>query len=175
MIIHSIKNLSNPVLVKLLKENLSAVTDVNSLKNYHPDYSNLPGNLFYILNEGRYADGNYYIIEQDGEYLGSAGWNPYDDVALVLTRAYIPEKYRRQYFMAEHLLPLILEETTDYNKLWITCNKYNIAIYHGLGRLSSGKSTSFFSTWPPIYKNFVPIGKKIIYHTEQYVAEYIRS
>jgi len=29
-----------------------------------------------------------------------------------------------------------------------------------------------FNDWPEIYRKFVPIGKRDIYYTEQYVAEY---
>jgi hypothetical protein len=142
------------------------------LTNYHPDYENSPGNLFYILKDGRYKIGNYFIMEEDGKYIGSAGWNPYNDVALVLTRAFVPEEFRGHFNMANYLLPAMFKETTDFNKLWITCNDYNITIYQALTRLSQGKLSI---PWPDIYKNFTPIGKRTVYYTEQYVAEYKRQ
>lgn len=170
-----INDLSNHYVINLLKHGLSTINDLDTVKNYHPDHSNTPGNLFYILAEGRYQNGNYFVMEEDGKYVGSAGWNPYGDVALVLTRAFIPQAERRKYYMATHLLPIMFDQTTAFNKLWITCNDYNITIYDALVRLQNGKSAGLFASWPPIYKKFVPIGKKVVNYTEQYVAEYYRT
>jgi hypothetical protein len=175
MIVHQIKDLSNSYVTKLLKDGLQHIAADHLLENYHPDWANNPANLFYILKEGRFDYGNYFVMEEDGKYVGSAGWNPYGDVALVLTRAFIPVSERRKYNMAHYLLPIIFEETFDFKKLWITCNDYNFTIYQALTRLQDGKSAGLFSTWPPIYKKFVPVGKKTVYYTEQYVAEYIRN
>lgn len=172
MIIHSINNLSNSNVINFLKHGLEEAV---GLENYHPDFSNNSANLFYVLKEGRYKQGNYFVMEQDGKYVGSAGWNPYDEIALILTRAYIPASERRKYNMAHYLLPLIFEQTTNFEKLWITCNDHNFAIYQALTRLHDGKSAGLFSAWPPIYKKFVPVGKKTVNYTEQYVAEYIRN
>jgi hypothetical protein len=173
MIIHAITDLSKTATVNFLKAGLSK--EATNLENYHPDFSDNPANLFYILKDGRFKHGNYFIMEEDGKYVGSAGWNPHIDIALVLTRAFIPIAERRKYNLAYHLLPLIFEQTLNFKKLWITCNDYNFAIYQGLTRLQHGKSTGLLSAWPPIYKNFVPIGKKIVNYTEQYVAEYVRN
>jgi hypothetical protein len=168
MIIHSINDLSNSSVVELLTNGLSRIDDSNYVQNYHPDFSNIPGNLFYILKEGRYKIGNYFVMEEDGKYIGSAGWNRYNDVALVLTRAYIPPELRSKYLMATYLLPIIFEQTTEYNKLWITSNNYNKVIYDGLDRLQKNKS----NPWPDIYRKFVPIGMQVVNNTLQYVAEY---
>lgn len=170
MIIHTINDLSNTKIVDFLKTGLSK--EAHGFENYHPDFSNNPANLFYVLDNGRFRNGNYFVMEEDGEYAGSAGWNPYEGVVLVLSRAYISKQYRGKCNMAKYLLPLILEQTTDYNTLWITCNEYNKNIYTGLLRLSQGKSLPH---WQNDYKKFVPIGKRIVYFTEQYVAEYKRQ
>lgn len=172
MIVHTINDLSNKSVVDFLKLGLE---EAEGLENYHPDFSNNPANLFYILKEGRYKHGNYFVMEEDGKYVGSAGWNPYGEVALVLTRAFIPKKFRGKFVMASNLLPMIFEESVFYKKLWITCNEYNYSIYKGLSRLNSNKSSGIFLQWPDLYKNFVPIGKKVINYTPQYVAEYIRN
>jgi len=174
MKIHAIQDLSNSHVVGLLKDNLKKITKSELVQNYHPDYSNTPGNLFYILSHGRYDIGNYFVMEQDGQYAGSAGWNEFEDVVLLLTRAYIPPEYRRRYFLAKHLMPLMLKETRFYEKVWITCNEYNKPIYHAIERLQSGKSAGLFDQWPEIYKKFVPIGTRQIYSTTQYVAEYCK-
>ena len=172
MIIHSVNDLSNIGVINFLKHGLEEAV---GLENYHPDVSSNPANLFYILKEGRYKHGNYFVMEEDGKYAGSAGWNPYGDVALVLTRAFIPTWCRVKYNMAYHLLPIIFDQTVSYERLWVTCNDYNFSIYQALTRMQSGKSAGLFESWPPIYKKFVPIGKKIVNYTEQYVAEYKRE
>lgn len=175
MKIHTIQDLSNRKVVNFLKKNLSQVDEQHLITNYHPDYATTPGNLFRILEEGRYKTGNYFVMEEDGKYVGSAGWNEYEGVALLFTRAYIPKPHRMRYLMANYLMPLVLEQTEDYNKLWITCNDYNIAIYKGLLRLASGRPAGISEDWPAVYNKFVPIGKKTVYYTEQYVAEYDKT
>jgi hypothetical protein len=169
MIVHAIKDLSNKYIVDFLKTGLEEAVN---LENYHPDFSDSPANLFYILKEGRFKNSNYFIIDDNGKYAGSAGWNEYENVALVLTRAFIPRQYRGQSHMSKYLLPPIFKETEKYDKLWITCNDYNRNIYTGLLRLSQGKSLPH---WQDDYKKFVPIGKRTVYYTEQYVAEYKRQ
>lgn len=175
MRIHAINDLSNLYVIGLLKENLQEVTQSNLIKNYHPDYSDVPGNLFLILEQGRYKTGNYFVLENNGKYVCSAGWNEYEDVALLLTRAYIKEEYRRKYFLSKFLLPLMFKETSKYDKLWITCNEYNKPIYHAFERMAKGKSVGLFDQWPDTYKQFKPIGIKMIYNTKQYVAEYNKN
>ena len=175
MNIHTINDLNNYKVVNILKNGLSKITDQKILANYHPDFENTSGNLFYIIKEGRYKVGNYFIMEENGEYAGSAGWNKYEDVALVLTRAFVPLSHRLKYNMAKYLLPIMFDQTHDYNRLWITCNDYNYVIYQALIRLQQGKSAGLFAPWPEIYKNFVPIGKKIVNYTIQHVLEYDKS
>lgn len=172
MVVHSIKDNKNLKIIGLLKENFSKIDDVLIEKNYHPSYSNFSSNFFYILNDGRYLNGNYYVMEKDGVFYGSAGWNPYEDKALLLTRAYIPKEYRGQFLFAKYLLPIMFLETTEYKKLWITCNDYNISIYHAISRLNQNKPAGLFNQWPKIYKNFRPIGLKTVNNTLQYVVEF---
>lgn len=172
MNLSSINDLSNKKIINFLKKNLSKIDDNDLIKNYHPDHKNFPGNLFYILNEGRYKNGNFFILTDHEELIACAGWNHYvDNTALLLTRAYIPAQYRRNYFLSKFFLPKMFEETRHYEKLWITCNEYNISIYHAMDRLNKGKSAGLFDPWPKIYSEFKPIGKKIVNYTEQYVLE----
>ena len=74
MIIHSVNDLSNFAVISLLKFGLCNITDSDIIKNYHPDYANEPGNLFFILKQGRYqlGKGAYFVIEENGEYICSA-------------------------------------------------------------------------------------------------------
>jgi hypothetical protein len=173
MIIHEIHDLTNTHATELLKQGLSKITDNRFLKNYHPDYVNDTGNLFHILEHGRYTKGKYYVLEEDGKYVCSGGWNHYeDDIALVLTRLYILPEHRAKYYAGAYILPKALEEVIDYKHIWITCNEYNKSIYHWFDRAHKGRRPGLFNDWPDIYRKFVPIGKRDIYYTEQYVAEY---
>ena len=177
MLIHEIHDLSNQYVTDLLKQGLSHIEDVSYITNYHPDYESIPSNLFNTLTAGRYrlGHGKYYVIEDDGIFIASAGWNEYDlnsDVALMLTRMYTIPKFRMNYHIAENILPLALKEARAYPHIWFTCNEYNKKIYDWFVRVEQGKTGALFNDWPDIYRKFKPIGKKTVYYTEQYVAEY---
>jgi hypothetical protein len=77
--------------------------------------------------------------------------------------------------MGEYILPEIIKNTTQYKHLYITADSYNSAIYQYFVRASQGKTTALYNNWPDIYRKFKPIGKKTIYFTEQYVAEFERE
>jgi hypothetical protein len=178
MHIREIHDLTDTKTIDILKHGLSEICQENIIKNYHPDYSNTAGNLFYILEQGRYRReyGKYFVItDTNDKYMCSVGWNQYDldsSVALLLTRMYIQPKYRAQYIIGKNLLPKMIQEATSYSKLWITVNQHNLTIYKYFERADQNKRTAFFNDWPEIYKQFKPIGKKTIYYTEQGVAEY---
>jgi hypothetical protein len=180
MRLHELHDSSNEFVMNLLEVYFSKITDSDIVKNYHPDHSNDPANIFYILNDvnGRYKRGCYYVLEDDGEYVCSAGYNEYDldqTIALALTRAYINPKHRAKYYMGEHILPKIIENTAQYEHLYITADSHNSAIYQWFIRANEGKRPAMFQQWPNIYRKFKPIGKKYIYYTEQYVAELDRN
>lgn len=175
MKIHKINDLSNVDAVSILTTGLEKISEQDLSFNYHPYYKDKPENIFSMLSSGKFDKGNYYILEEGGKYIGSAGWYPYtDDVVLVLVRAYIIPSFRTNYLMAEYFLPRIFEETTEYKKLWITCNDYNKSIYDALVKLSKNQNAGMFNSWPDIYKKFTPIGTKVVNNTPQYVAEYER-
>jgi len=175
MKIYSINDLSNVKIVNLMKKEFSKILDLDILTNYHPDHSQTAGNLFYILEHDRYKIGKYFVIvDDDDNFIASAGWNQYEldpSVALLLTRMYVSSKYRTQYHIGNHVLPIMIEDTNKYDFQWITCNEHNSMIYKWFDRAAQGKKTALFNDWPKIYKKFKPIGKKMIYYTEQYVAE----
>jgi hypothetical protein len=178
MKIYEINDLSNIAVVNLLKNSLKHIADDKIVKNYHPDYSNTAGNLFYILNEGRYHLGKYFVVTIDDKYVCSAGWNKYElepDTALLLTRMYIVPECRGQYIIGNNVLPICIREAHAYNRLWITANEHNLSIYTYFERASQNKRTALFNDWPDIYKRFKPLGKKTVYYTEQWVAEYDKS
>lgn len=177
MIVHEIHDLSNKHVTDLLLNGLAKIEESDYTKNYHPDYKNDQGNLFNLLENGRYRNGHgkYYVLEENNELVSCAGWNEYDldkDVAMLLTRMYTIPKHRMYYHHAEHILPKILEETKHYKHQWLTMNLYNRKMYNWFLRNQEGKATSIYTAWPDIYKNFKPIGLKNIYYTDQLVAEY---
>jgi hypothetical protein len=180
MKLHQIHDSSNEFVMNLLEDSLYKITDIDIIKNYHPDFKNDTANIFYILNDvdGRYRRGCYYVLEDNGEYVCSAGYNEYDldqTIALALTRAYINPKYRTKYYMGEYILPKIIKSTINYTHLYITADSHNSAIYQWFIRANEGKRPTMFNEWPDIYRKFKPIGKKTIYYTEQYVAELDRT
>jgi hypothetical protein len=180
MNLHTIHNSSESIALDLLKTEFSFITDPKYIVNYHPDYSTESSNFFYILEQGRYREGHgkYMILEENSEYICSAGWNEYDlniDIALVLTRMYVNKKYRAQYMVGEHILPILLNDTETYSHVWITSNQYNKSIYRWFERNAKGKNPALFNNWPDIYKQFEPIGQMEVYHTMQDVVELKRK
>lgn len=176
MIIHKIHGLDNEYVIDILSTGLSNVSD-SDVDNYSPLAAACNSNLFYILKEGRYREGNgaYYVAEENGKFIASAGWNMYtEDTAIVLSRAYVAKEHRTSYVMGHDLMPLLLADCAAVPNVWITCNEKNITIYRWFLRAANGKRGTFFKNWPDIYSKFVPIGKKIIYFTEQYVVELVK-
>lgn len=174
MIVHNIHDNQPSRAFDLLKSEFVKINDDNSKENYNPSYAAVPGNFFYDLRNGKYekGQGNYYVIEIDNEYVCSAGWHRYDSTtALLLTRMYVNPKYRNYQLGGTDILPLLLEESKDYAKRWITCNNHNKIIYNMFVRLQkSDKSAP--SQWPVLYKKFRPIGQHRVYHVDQWVGEY---
>lgn len=167
MNIHEIHDLSNTGVVDILKRGLDTAGP-----NYSSSMDKCTSNLFYILANGRYLHGAYFVIEDNGEYIASAGWNKYDnDTALVLTRAYVSKTYRATYIMGKLLLPRMLDQCSGFNNVWITCNESNKTIYNWFVRSHEGKIPALFNNWPEIYSRFEPIGKREVYYTDQYVAQ----
>lgn len=177
MVIHELHDDQETPGFVLLRQGLEQLPEQNLAINYHPHFAKDTANLFYLLNTGRYSLGSgcYFVLEKEGQYIGSAGWNVYSDsIVLCLTRAYFVKEHRHQYYMAEYLLPKIFEQTKMFNTFWITCNDYNKNIYDGLSRMQSGRSVGLYNSWPNIYKKFVPVGTRLVNNTPQYVAEYKR-
>lgn len=169
----SIHDDQNQQIVNLLKSGLSAIVDPDIIKNYHPDYADHDCNLFYLLKHGRYTVGNYFVIQDQGQYLASAGWNHYDDhTAILLSRAFVIPQYRTQYLLARYILPDQIYQSQHYQHQWICSNEHNSAIYHWFSRTAQGQRSALFANWPDIYKKFQPIGQKNIYHTPQWIVEY---
>lgn len=180
MQIHEINDLSNARALSLLKDGLSKITDEQIIKNYHPDFAHISSNLFYILEHGRYGKGKgtYYVVEEQGEYVCSAGWNEYEiepTIAFALTRMFVAPKYRGTYVVAKYILDKSLLATEKYEKVWLSVNEYNKTLYTWFVRANENKKTSLFNDWPDTYRNFKPIGQRIIYNTPQYVVELERK
>lgn len=172
MIIHKVHDLSNLHATSVLRLGLLNITDPNIIYNYSPEFSHINSNIFYTLANGRYITGAYYILEENGKYMASAGWNKYDDsTALLLTRAYIANENRGRYIFAETILQEMIDACSSFDRVWITCNKYNKAIYDWFCRAESGKQPALFNNWPDIYRQFTPIGIQTVYNTDQYAVQ----
>jgi len=176
MRIHKIHDLSDSYAIDLLTMGLTKIDkSLAYAKNYHPDFQENPANLFTLLKNGRYLKGKYFVLEENSNYIASAGWNEYEldpSIALVLTRMYTSTQFRMNYHISKYILPLILSEVTGYKHIWGTTNEYNKKIYNWFVRTQQGKSGSLDHAWPSIYKKFKPIGIHHIYYTDQYVLEY---
>lgn len=172
MIIHPIHDLNNSRIIEILTNGLSKISDANVIVNYHPDYADNVGNLFFILKDGRYKQnsGTYFVIEEDGRYIASAGWNEYPKeykTALVLSRMYVAKEFRGLYLVGKHILPITIGESLVHNnKLWLTFNKHNERINHWFKAAKKSRKI------PQLYKLFDFIGQQQIYNTDQYVYQY---
>ncbi len=77
MVIHELHTDDQCPGLEILRTGLSSIEEQDLAVNYHPFYENNPANLFYLLKTGRYLNGCYFVIEDQGQYIGSAGWNIY--------------------------------------------------------------------------------------------------
>ena len=171
--IHQITDLDNTV-VEILKSGIRRDmfgTDQLAI-NYLYEYRETPGNLFYILNQGRYKIGSYFVVTDNSRYIASAGWNHYDnDTALLLTRMLVIPEYRGSYILAKTVLQTMIDQSSNYKNQWITFNEYNLTLYKWFERVEEGKRGALFNNWPEVYARFKPIGQREINHTLQYVVE----
>jgi hypothetical protein len=171
--IHQITNLDNES-VEILKSGISRDmfgSDQLAI-NYLYEYRDTPGNLFHILNQGRYNTGKYFVLTINDQYIASAGWNHYtDDTALLLTRMLVVPEYRGSYILAKTVLQEMIDQSSNYKNQWITFNDYNLTLYKWFERVEQGKCGALFNNWPEIYARFKPIGQHEINHTLQHVVE----
>lgn len=164
--IHTINDLSDEYVIDLLKRGLSDVDEI-FMENYSPSHSNHPANLFYILQNGRYKNCQFFVIEEDGEFVACSGWNEFDSTtALLLTRTYVTKNRRAQRTIAENFLPIMLESTKHYDKVWITFNSYNKHIYDWFCSLKNKQLG-----WLEVYAKFEPIGMLSVNNVDQYVVQ----
>ena len=174
MNIYEINDLSNDKVVDILKYGMNdkMLGNPKLCENYLYEYKHNPANLFYRLERGEYKSGTYFVLVDDNNYIASAGWYEYDkDTALLLTRMLVTPEYRSSYILGHTVLPTMIERTKKYKNVYVTFNDYNITLYKWFERVEQGKSGALFNNWPKIYKNFKPIGQKIINNTPQYVVQ----
>lgn len=175
MNIYKINDLSDKHVIEILSTSIHKEMFHNDalLKNYLYEFRTEPGNLFNILDKGRYKSGNYFVVtDDDDQFVASAGWNEYDkDTVLLLTRMLVNPTHRTSYVLGLKVLPLMIEETSEYKNIWMSVNEYNQGLYKWFVRKQQGKSTGLYSDWPKIYEQFEPIGQKEIYNTKQYVVQ----
>jgi hypothetical protein len=171
MQIHKFNEFDKNKFTEILKKYFSTISDENYIKNYHPNFSESPENIFFLLTNKLYSSdyGSYFLVTHNDEYICSGGWLKYsqlENTALLLTRAYVNPSYRGKFYLAEFILPKCIEETKNYENKFITINQYNISLMKGF--LRSGISNN----WPSIYKKFNYIGIQNINYTDQFVFKY---
>lgn len=169
MIIHQIKDLSNEYVTSLLIEGLLLEKD----QNYNPYSNTVNQNIFSKLRTNFFEKGNYIVLEDENGYVASTGWYEYnEDIALVLVRSYVKKEYRQRWILSKYCLPIIMEQTKKYKKLWITVNESNSYLNKSFERIKEGKLAWPYT--PQILRKFEPIGKKYINGMDQYIIEYLR-
>lgn len=175
MKIYEINDLSNTKVIDILKSGITQNMFKNKklFENYLYSHKDSPANLFYLLQNGRYKTGSYFVItEDDDSYVASAGWNQYDkDTALLLTRMLVIPEYRSSYIIGHTILNTMIDQAKVYDKVWVTFNHYNKTLYDWFERVDQGKTGALFNDWPDVYRKFKPIGEKIINNVPQYVVE----
>ena len=68
-----------------------------------------------------------------------------------------------------------LVETEKYPNVWLTVNEHNKSLYEWFVRVSRYKKTNLVNQWPEVYRQFKPLGQRVIYNTTQYVVELKRT
>lgn len=180
MNLHYLHDDSDQTKITILQDGLRCVEDERLSKNYNPKYSENNANLFYLLKNGRYAfsKGKFFVLENNGKFVACAGWNQYDQdpsIALLLTRVYIANEYRANYFLTKYFLPAMLPEVLHFSKIWMTFNLHNKVIYDWFIKINNSGEDGFVAKKFPIFKSFNPIGLQSVYFTDQYVIEYQKS
>lgn len=172
--LHLIHDELDKTALEILKRGLNLQTkDPYFLANYHPDHSTESRNLFYLLKNGKYSAGGYYVISKDQNYVASAGWYPFEDGIIALSRAYISQDYRNQPVLGDFILPKILVEADRRGKkVWMTFNEENKKIYEGFKRTQYSRAPILGQQWPETFRKFKPVGQKLINNFNQYVVEY---
>jgi hypothetical protein len=79
--------------------------------------------------------------------------------------------YKTSGILGHTILPTLIEKTSSYDKVWMACNEYNVAIQKWFTRNEEGKSLTVAKSWPEVYKRFEPIGKHTINGIEQFVFQ----
>jgi len=171
--IYKIQDLSNQLVNQILEQGLSDMNENPALeRNYSPAYAYDHANLFYLLAQGRFQQGCYYVLtDKNDRYIGSAGWNHHDKItALVMVRMYVSKEYRSSYILGHTILPGIIKDVDRYRRIWMTMNQYNKSLYAWFLR-KERTGNSGMANWPEIYNNFKPIGIRVVNSVDQFVVE----
>ena len=174
--IYQLNDLSNTENVNRLKDAMASIPVENFRgmeQNYVYEHKDTPGNLFCILDEGRYLNGAYYILtDKDDNFMAASGWYMYQDetegeVALALTRTIIhPNSNADLHFQLTKnhnrgllpdflldigvirnymFLPIIAEiKTKHQGKIWQTVNEKNYGFVWLLNRESKKENSTYY-------------------------------
>jgi GNAT superfamily N-acetyltransferase len=139
--------------------------------NYSLDWKCRPASLLNQLFAGKYHRPNDYIfLIENEELIAGAGFYRYtEDVALCMTRLFVLPEYKHQGRAAQLLAyQLDLMRSLGCKKAWITFNDYNKPLYDAFVQDRDGFRMKMF---PDLWREFTPIGKRVINNVEQYCCE----
>jgi hypothetical protein len=176
--IWSLKNSLVVDFIERLKIELSKESPYNQteyfIANYEPKNHLSNTNLFYLLNSGRYHSGDFYMLFEEGNFVGCSGWFEHEGSIIAMSRAYLALKYRSQSVLAQSLLPLIISLNKDRRlPIIMTFNENRRQVYECFERIQAGKSFLLGQEWPEVFKLFKPKGKKKLFGYDQYIVEFL--
>lgn len=196
--IYQLNDLSNIENVNRLKDAMNSIPSQGfrwNENNYLYEHKDTPGNLFRILDEGRFLSGAYYILtDKEDNFKASTGWYMYQDetegeVAMSFARSIVHPNFRNlgkplanQSLMnidnvgmiRDYLFLPIIEEikSVHQGKIWQSINKQNRGFVWKAER--DKKNENYY--YKPIDEQGTKyrlnyIGDRYIHYTWQYVLE----
>ena len=187
--VYKLTNLSNLENVTKVKDEMAAIPIKECRvkeSNYIYECRDVPGNLFKVLDEGRFQNGAYYIMTtKENNFVASVGWHLYTyedgrEIALI-SRAIVHPTYRHLRALSNYLLNPIINSIRENcsNKIWVAFNEHNMPLLHYWQRQNRHQryiNDSASTSWQQL-KNMVPnfnyIGIKNINYVDQHVVESI--
>ena len=184
--IYQLNDLSNQEYVDRLKDTLASIP-IKEYKggevNYLYAYKDTSGNLFRILDEGRFKSGAYYLItDNEDNFVVGTGWHMYQheeegEVAILCSRSILATKYRNTTIFPTTIQPPIIEQIKlkkPSGKIWQTFNGRTARLINII--LHPKYLDPTHKAHDPLYwktgAKFNYIGKRTVFYTEQEVIEF---
>lgn len=143
--------------------------DFEGWENYNSDE---PQSLKTLLaTNQRFVNGDYTIVMNRGRPVAAAGYHPYKDDMLILTRAYTWPEHRPSKFISNKILPYhILQSIGHANKCWMYVNEHNRRIFELLQK-NGASGVAGQTNKHHLYEHFVFQDEpQMVYGVKQYLA-----